>query len=66
MVYNNYLNRLSRIGIEQGIFKGRTLLKYREMYEPYVNALAEQLLMELPSWIPRDGAQDDWMMGAEE
>jgi hypothetical protein len=42
------------------------LLKYREMYEPYVNALAEQLLMDLPPWIPGEGAQDDWMTSAEE
>lgn len=42
------------------------LLKYREMYEPYVNALAEQLVMELPSWIPGDGAKDDWLTSADE
>ncbi len=42
------------------------LLKYREMYEPYVNALAEQLVMDLPPWIPGDGALDDWMTSAEE
>jgi Ion channel len=42
------------------------LLKYRGMYEPYVNALAEQLLMELPPWMPGEGAQDDWMTSAEE
>lgn len=42
------------------------LLKYREMYEPYVNALAEQLLMELPPWMPTEGAKDDWLTSADE
>lgn len=42
------------------------LLKYRQMYEPYVNALAERLLMDLPSWMPGEGAQDDWMTSADE
>ena len=32
----------------------------RAMYEPYVNALAVYLLMPLPSWIPPQGARDNW------
>jgi hypothetical protein len=30
------------------------------VYEPYVQALAEHLLMDLPSWVPTPGAQDNW------
>ena len=41
------------------------LRKLREMYEPYVNALSEQLLMELPPWIPDQGIQDDWLTTAD-
>jgi hypothetical protein len=29
-------------------------------YEPYLAALAELLLMPLPSWVPPPGAQDNW------
>lgn len=37
------------------------LIKFREMYEPYVNALSDRLLMDLPPWMPDEGAQDDWL-----
>jgi len=40
------------------------LRRYREMYEPYVNGLSDRLLMELPSWLPVEGVQDDWMTSA--
>ena len=30
------------------------------MYEPYVSALADHLLMPLPAWMPRDQVLDDW------
>lgn len=43
----------------------KQLRKLRDMYEPYVNALSEQLLMDLPHWIPNREAQDDWMMSAD-
>jgi hypothetical protein len=29
-------------------------------YEPYVNALAEFLLMDLPPWFAGPGAKDNW------
>ena len=32
----------------------------RQMYEPYVHALAEFLLMPLPAWVPPAGAKDNW------
>ena len=31
-----------------------------QMYEPYVSALADRLLMPLPSWLPPPGATDVW------
>ncbi len=32
----------------------------RAMYEPYVNALADFLLLPLPQWLPAPGARDNW------
>jgi hypothetical protein len=32
----------------------------RAMYEPYVNALSVYLLMPLPTWVPPEGARDNW------
>jgi Ion channel len=36
------------------------LTELREMYEPYVNALSDFLLMPLPVWIPQPGIRDNW------
>jgi hypothetical protein len=36
------------------------LTKVRAKYEPYVNALAEYLLVTLPPWLPEADATDDW------
>ncbi|MEX2237122.1 MAG: potassium channel family protein [Dehalococcoidia bacterium] len=36
------------------------LLKLRLLYEPYVCTIAELLLMQVPQWMPAEGAQDDW------
>jgi hypothetical protein len=38
----------------------RRLAELREMYEPYVNALAGYLLMPLPAWLPPADARDNW------
>jgi hypothetical protein len=38
----------------------KRLIELRGMYEPYVTALSELLLMELPDWMPRAGAKDSW------
>src|SRR5262249_26987213 len=32
----------------------------RQMYEPYLNALGQFLLMQLPDWLPRGSAKDNW------
>lgn len=36
------------------------LAKFRSLYEPYVAALAEYLLIELPPWIRATTAKDNW------
>jgi hypothetical protein len=38
----------------------------RASYEPYVNALSRQLRMPLPSWLPSEGAADNWEVTAWE
>jgi ion channel len=38
------------------------LLHHRQMYEPYVHALSEFLLMPLPEWLPPAGAKDNWQV----
>jgi ion channel len=39
---------------------GKRLHELREMYEPYVNGLAERLLLPLPPWIPAAEAHYNW------
>lgn len=57
---------LSEAGLvlKDGSQADEQLAKFRDMYEPYVNALAEQLILELPPWIAHEGAQDDWLTSA--
>jgi hypothetical protein len=38
----------------------------RASYEPYVNALSMRLRMPLPSWLPPEGAADNWEVTAWE
>jgi hypothetical protein len=38
------------------------LVQLRRMYEPYVHALSEFLLMPLPAWLPPAGAKDNWQI----
>jgi len=40
------------------------LTHLRQMYEPFVSALADRLLMPLPSWLPPPGATDVWKITA--
>jgi len=40
------------------------LAHLRQMYEPFVSALADRLLMPLPSWLPPPGATDVWKVTA--
>jgi hypothetical protein len=58
--------RLRQILKENGIKLGedpeteRRLLEYRLMYEPYVAALSDWLMMPLPPWILPPDAIDNW------
>ncbi len=47
------------------VAEGR-LAELRRMYEPYACALAEYLLMTLPSWLPPGGGFDSWQTSAWE
>jgi hypothetical protein len=38
----------------------RKFTKLRGMYEPYVSALSERLLMPLPPWIPSPEVHEYW------
>jgi hypothetical protein len=54
------------IVLTDGADADRRLVELRRLYEPYVNALAGHLLLELPAWDggPRHG--DDWLATAWE
>ncbi len=45
---------------------GRELAALRATYEPYVNGLAQYLLMPLPPWMPAPNAVDAWQTSPEE
>ena len=42
------------------------LIAIRAKYEPYVNALAEHLLIALPPWVSASDAADDWQTSVYE
>jgi hypothetical protein len=44
----------------------KKLAEVRAKYEPYVNALAEHLLIALPSWMPAPDTADDWQTSVYE
>jgi hypothetical protein len=46
--------------LRDGLDADRKLAALRAKYEPYVNALAEHLLVALPPWLPEADATDDW------
>lgn len=52
--------------LRAGAMADKKLGELRDMYEPYVNALATHLLLPLPPWIPAEGAADDWKTSAWE
>jgi len=48
------------LSLRRGAEADDHLLRLRQMYEPPMNALAEFLLMGLPTWASPKGAQDNW------
>jgi len=56
--------RAEDIVVREDDASARRFLELREMYEPYVNALAGRLLLTLPTWVAPDGARDNWQRTA--
>lgn len=48
------------VGLREGREADERLVELRRMYEPYVWALSDYLLMPLPEWIPPPGLKDNW------
>jgi hypothetical protein len=57
---------LAEVGLvfRQGEDAEQRLYDIRRMYEPFVNALAGHLLLNLPPWIPETKTVDDWQTSA--
>lgn len=52
------------IRLREGAEADLKLLQFREMYEPYVFALSEWLMMPLPPWALPEDAIDNWKTSA--
>jgi len=57
---------LRAAGLDPDDPKGERLARLRRMYEPYVDALARHLQMELPPWILQTSKKDNWQTTAWE
>ncbi len=57
---------LAEVGLtlQHGEDAEKRLYNIRRMYEPFVNALAEHLLLNLPPWILATRTVDDWQTSA--
>ncbi len=58
--------RTRGILLRDGDAAAESLRKLRNMYEPYVHALSEYLLMSLPEWEASSKAADNWQTSAWE
>lgn len=56
----------AHVALDQRDAVDARLRELRALYEPYVAALSDLLLLELPSWCPPAHAQDDWETSAWE
>ena len=54
----------SGIGIEEGPAATDRLAELRAMYEPFVNALSDRLLMRLPAIVAPEPVADNWQRSA--
>ncbi len=52
--------------LREGIDADQNLSELRHLYEPYVGALSQFLVMSLPPWHNRAGAADNWQTSAWE
>ena len=60
--------RLAEAGVplREGAEAERKLTEIRKKYEPYVNALADYLLMPVPPWVLDANTVDNWQSSAWE
>lgn len=49
--------------VREDDYADEKLAKLRSLYEPYVQATARSLLIELPSWMPYANSKDNWQTG---
>jgi hypothetical protein len=54
------------VNLRAGAEADEKLSQLRRMYEPYVNALADYLLMPIPVWVPSTKISDSWKTSAWE
>ncbi len=61
-------SRLAEVGVmlHSGDDADRRLAELRAVYEPYMAALSDYLLMPLPSWMPNQESPDNWQTTAWE
>jgi hypothetical protein len=52
------------VKLHDGPEADRKLAEFRNMYEPYLYALAEYLIQSLPPWIPAKKGKDNWQTTA--
>ena len=48
------------VRLQEGSAADQKLRELRQLYEPYVQALSNRLLLTLPPWIPALDEHDDW------
>ena len=62
---NEIRSRLAEKGLrlDPGPAAQEKLAWLRQLYEPYVVAMAEKLYISLPPWISRDQGKDNWQRG---
>ena len=54
----------SHMPLRDGQAVDQQLALIRGLYEPYVVAIGERLVFDLPPWLPKKGAIDDWQTTA--
>ncbi len=54
----------SGVVLREGMEVEEKLTQLRQLYEPFVNALAKHLLIPIPPWVVADGSLDNWQTSA--
>ncbi len=61
--FHELLKKLRAVGVEMGAPDAtiqERLVRMRALYEPYINALAENLELSLPAWLAPESSTDNW------